>query len=70
MCQFLRGTQSQVRVGSSLSAPWQDNEWDRSSDTPFNLLVDTLASDVRRLTPGAPLVVAAWRFTTGVVLTK
>ena len=59
MCHFLRNTQSQVRVGASLSAPWQDSGIAQGrvlSPMLFNLLIDTLASDVRQLAPGVRLV--------------
>ena len=56
MCHFLRDTQSQVRVGASLSPPWQDSGIAQGrvlSPLLFNLLIDTLASDVR---PGVRLL--------------
>ena len=64
MCHFLRDTQSQVRVGASLSAPWQDSGIAQGrvlSHLPCNLLTDTLASNVRQLVPGAascPIIVS------------
>ena len=51
MCHFLHG-------GSSLSVPWQDSGIAQGrvrSPLIFNLLVDTLASDVHRLAPGVRL---------------
>ena len=56
MSQFLRGTQSQMRVGSSLSHPWFDsgNAQGRVlSPLLFNLLVNGLAAAMRRSAPGA-----------------
>ena len=49
--QFLHGTQSQVRVGSSLSHPWFDSGIAQGrvlSPLLFNLLVNGLAAAVRR----------------------
>ena len=54
--QFLRGTQSQVRVGSSLSHPWFDSGIAQGrvlSPLLFNLLVNDLAAAVRPSAPGA-----------------
>ena len=56
MSQFLRGTQSQVRVGSSLSHPWFDSGIAQGrvlSPLLFNLLVNGLVAAVRRSAPGA-----------------
>ena len=59
MSHFLRDTQSQVRVGASLSAPWQDSGIAQGrvlSPLLFNLLINSLASDVRQLAPGIRLL--------------
>ena len=55
MCHFLRDTQA------SLSAPWQDSGSPKGvlSSLLFNLLIDTLASDVRQLAPGVrPIIIS------------
>ena len=57
MCHFLRGTQSQARVGASLSAPWSDTGIAQGrvfSPLLFNL-VDSLATNVRQFAPGVRL---------------
>ena len=46
-------------LGASLSAPWQDSGIAQGrvlSPLLFNLLIDTLASDVRQLAPGVRLL--------------
>ena len=65
MSQFLRGTQSQVRVGSSLSHPWFDSGIAQGrvlSPLLFNLLVNGLAAAVRRSAPGAQFFPTGVRF--------
>ena len=50
---------SQIRVGASLSAPWQDSGIAQGRvfyPLLFYLLIDTLASDVRQLAPGVRLL--------------
>ena len=51
LSHFLRGTQSQVRSGASLSAPWTDTGIAQGrvlSPLLFNLLVNGLAASVRQ----------------------
>ena len=58
MCHFLRGTRSQVRLGSSLSHPWTDSgiaQGRALSPLLFNLLVNGLIAAVRRAAPGVQL---------------
>ena len=65
MSHFLRGTQSQVRVGSSLSEPWFDSGIAQGrvlSPLLFNLLVNGLAAAVRRSAPGAQFSPSGVRF--------
>ena len=66
MSQFLRGTQSQVRVGSSLSHPWFDSGIAQGrvfSPLLFNLLVNGLAAAVRRSALGAQFFPSGVRLT-------
>ena len=65
MCHFLRGTQSQARVDASLSAPWSDTGIAQGrvlSPLLFNLLVDSLATNVRQFAPGVRLAASPHRF--------
>ena len=55
MCNFLHGTQSQVRCGSSLSEPWVDSGIAQGrvlSPLLFNLLINSLIASVRQVAPG------------------
>ena len=55
MCNFLHGTQSQVRCGSSLSEPWLDSGMAQGrvlSPLLFNLLINSLIASVRQVAPG------------------
>ena len=64
MCHFLRGTQSQARVGASLSAPWSDTGIAQGrvlSPLLFNL-VDSLATNVRQFAPSVRLAASPHRF--------
>ena len=55
MCNFLHGTQSQVRCGSSLSDPWLDSSIAQGrvlSPLLFNVLINSLIASVRQVAPG------------------
>ena len=65
MSHFLRGTESQVRVGSFLSEPWFDSciaQRRVLSSFLFNLLGNGLAAAVRRSAPGAQFSPSGVRF--------
>ena len=59
---FLVGTISQVRIGDAHSHPWMDTGIAQGrvlSPLLFNLLVNSLAADIRRCCPGVRLVPAS-----------
>ena len=58
LCHVLRGTESQVRLGSSLSVPWADSGIAQGgvfSPLLFNLLINGLIAAVRQVAPGVQL---------------